>query len=341
MTSFTVSRLTRVTVPPLARFTWYRHRVAVLAIPAVFGVTIALLIADDVWLRAWLDSHQLAGCLSPAGPEPKNCSHAAAWLLSYQALRLRSFPPWLIAAAGSAVAMFIGLPWVTSEFESGTFRYTWVQSVSPRRWLLGTFGSLAAIATAAAAVCGAVFDWWSGAAEWQGRLTSPWSWDHIQLSPLTVPCWMLFGMALAMVIGVLVRHTVPAIAVFILSYGAWLSVGVGWLQSHLARIAPVVRQFPWAQGPGLPYSDLTVNYGFAGPGGHQYTPETVFRRIPWNRPPAQIDQWLAQHHLTFWISYQPASRTWIFQLAWAAILLTAAAACVLAAVCLLRRRLDR
>lgn len=43
-----------------------------------------------------------------------------------------------IFSLATVAGLFVGVPWVAREFEGGGFRFTWTQSVSPRRWLLGT-----------------------------------------------------------------------------------------------------------------------------------------------------------------------------------------------------------
>jgi hypothetical protein len=48
--------------------------------------------------------------------------------------------------------------------------------------------------------------------------------------------------------------------------------------------------------------------------------------------------WLSDHHYIYWVSYQPASRFWIFQVIAAAILVVLAALLVFATVRLVRRR---
>jgi hypothetical protein len=152
-------------------------------------------------------------------------------------------------------------------------------------------------------------------------------------------CWTLLAMALALVIGVAVRRTVPAMAAFVLTYGAWLFAADPWFRPHLFTIGTVVRPQSWASpSQGLSYKDYVAGNWFTGPGGHRVAIGSILRRIPRNLSGTNAGQWLARNHYTYWISYQPAGRVWIFQLAWAAILLTAAAACVLAAAWLLRKR---
>jgi hypothetical protein len=65
-------------------------------------------------------------------------------------------------------AMFDGVPWVTREFETGSFRYTWVQGISRTEWLLGTFLPLAATAALAATAFGFAAQWWDHDAQSPG-----------------------------------------------------------------------------------------------------------------------------------------------------------------------------
>ena len=333
--------MTSILAPRMTRVTWYRHRAALLGIIAVFGTAIAFLLIDGVTLHSWVDAHHLAGCLAISESGSAHCGSGSAALQSfYDKTTFRPDVPWSLIAIAPALALFAGLPWVTREFDTGSFRYTWVQSISPRRWLLGTFGSLAVTAAVAAVLCGMAFGWWFQLAQWQGLYPGyPWYWEHFELTPLSMASWTLLAMALALVIGVVVRRTVPAMAVFVLTYGAWLFFADPWLRPHLFTIGTVVKPQSWASpSQGLRYEDYVLDGWFTGPGGHRVAIDSVLHRIPWNLNGINVDRWLARHHYTYWISYQPG-RVWAFQLAWAAILLTVAAACVLAAVWLLRKRL--
>lgn len=328
-----------IAVPRMTRVTWYRHRSALTGIIAVFGIATAFLIIDGVVLHSWVDAHHIAGCLAATESGQVNCP-SAAWDLFSGKTTFRPDVPWSLIAIAPALALFAGLPWVTREFDTGSFRYTWVQGISPRRWLLGTFGSLAVIAAAAAILCGLAFGWWFRLAQWQGLYPGyPWYWEHFELTPLSMACWTLLAMALALVTGVAVRRTVPAMAAFVLTYGAWLSFADPWLRPHLFTIGTLVKpELLESPSQGLSYEDYVVDSWFTGPGGHRVATSSVLHRIPWNLPGINVDRWLAQNHYAYWISYQPAGRVWVFQLAWATILLTVAAACVLAAVWLLRKR---
>jgi hypothetical protein len=49
-------------------------------------------------------------------------------------------------------------------------------------------------------------------------------------------------------------------------------------------------------------------------------------------------RWLSAHHYIYWVSYQPASRFWVFQIIAAAILIVLAVLLAFATVRLVRRR---
>lgn len=135
-----------INVPRMTRVTWYRHRTLVLAIAGVFLMAAALLVIDGVLQRHWISSHHFTYCLAYA--DNATSSRCLTQDAPYQLGIFSEFVNyWRTEGAVAAVfalaavtGLFAGVPWVAREFESGGFRFTWTQSVSPLRWLLGTFG---------------------------------------------------------------------------------------------------------------------------------------------------------------------------------------------------------
>lgn len=330
----------RMTTPRITRYAWYRHRPAVVGIAALFAAVALVLFADGLVQRLYLSEHHVTGCAAPwwSGNVPPQC-RSQAWTdfvgeghqVKYMTLALLALAP--------AAALFGGLPWVTREFETGSFRYTWAQNISPRGWLAGTFGQLALLATVAAALCGAAAGWWLRFAAWHGDIIGvgdPWRWEEFELTPLSMVSWTLLAMALALLLGVTIRRTVPAMAAFVVVYGTVLLFGEVRLRPALLSIGPAVRS-----GPPLGPSPLLGQYNYyvsdwvTGPGGHVVSIGDMFRAIPRNVP--SYDAWLAQHHYLGWTAYQPPGRVIWFQLAWAGIRLAAAALAALGAVWWLRK----
>lgn len=333
----------------MARITWYRHRWAVVAILGVFGAATAVLIVEGTALRVWLDDNGMAQCVGVMEPYGISaCAGKPGWnnLFSIYIARDTAYA---LLVVPPAAALLGGLPWLTREFETGGFRYTWVQGIKPVRWLLGVFGSLTAIAIVAAAVCGVASDWWYRVAQWPvAVMPAPgWGWDAFGLSPIALVGWTVFAMALAMLVAVVIRRTVPAMAAFAATYAGCLIFTLWWLCPHLLRLAPVVARGQWGTGFSLDaphWKDLGITWWLTGPNGSALTGEQFLNMLGAAGPrstPAQQAQWLVAHHDTYWIAYQPHARLVVFQLALALLLLALSALSVLAAVVLLRRQSRR
>lgn len=327
-----------------ARITWYRHRWAVAAILGVFGVATVVLLAEGIAMRVWLHGNGTAHCMS--GPWDAICQRNQSSAEQFtggasgQAAFLAGDTAHALLAVPLAAAMFAGLPWLTREFETGSFRYTWVQGMNPVRWLLSTFGSLAAIAAAAAVACGLVFDWWYRIAQWPVNITPSrgWDWDGFGLSAIALVGWAVFAMALAMLTAAVIRRTVPAMAVFAAGYAGCLFLGQEWLRPRLLAIAPVVRRENWGAfpDPGAYY----ISSWMTGPDGKVLTPHQEISAYT-AASGSKMSQWLTAHHYANWISYQPHDRLVLFQLAMALGLLGLSTLSVLVTVWLLRRRTAR
>ena len=327
----------------MGRVTWHQHRWAVMAILGVFGVATVVLLAEGAATRSWLDSAGLTRCF-PAGVDCRPASQAAMNQVmggaDGQAVFFAGDTVHLLLAVPAAVALFAGLPWLTREFETGSFRYTWVQGISPVRWLLGVFGSLAALAAVAAAVCGAVFNWWYRFTQWPANITPArgWDWDAFGLSPIALAGWTVFAMALATLFAALLRRTVPAMAAFAVTYAACLLSGLYWFRPWLLSLFPAVMRWNGASVLGAPgQHDYFVNSWTTGAGGHvlgdQQRNTVLISAWREGRP----GQWLTAHHYAVWIAYQPHSRLAFFQFALTLVLLVFSALLVLAAVRLIRR----
>ncbi len=333
---------TAVKVPRMTRVTWYKHRASMLGIPGLFLLAAALLVTDSVVQRHWISSHHFTGCLAYA-------DHAT----SSRCLTQNS-PPQLGTFAefvdywrteGTVVAVFLlaavtglfaGVPWVAREFEGGAFRFTLTQGVSPLRWLLGTFGSLTVLAAVTAAICGAAAHWWFQVAQF--RLdggTTPWGWESIEMTPLSVVSWTLLAMALALLLGVTIRRVLPAMAAFAVTFGGCLVLAQTWLPEFLFRAGDIPVPLS-SSSPQWPSEDTYIaQVWYSRPGGPRLNPRIVDAQAGYGPGRAH---WLAQHHLTEWIAYQPRGHLAGLVLTRDGILVAVAACLVLASVWWLRRR---
>jgi hypothetical protein len=323
--------MTAITARRMTRATWYKHRFSVVAIPAVFLLAALALFAVSVVQRHYLSVHHLNGCLvANATTGGSSCANLP-WFAFLQPSPSPNVIVEAVLALPVLVGLFTGVPWVAREFESGAFRFTWTQGTSPRRWLLGTFGPLVLLAAVTAAIFGAAAYWWYQIAQWQaGTSIWLWRWSSFELTPLSIASWTVLSMALALLCGVINRRVLPAMVAFTVTLGVLAFLAQIWLRPWLFGIGAVVKQLNFNTDASWPSSitTYTVQTWFQNPGG---------QRVGWP-PPNNSSAWIAQHHYTFWVAYQPHSHLIWLELARNGILVAVAALAVLASVWWLRIR---
>ncbi|CAM5447110.1 ABC transporter permease [Streptomyces abikoensis] len=178
---------------------------------------LAALCAELLWLRgamtAYVASHGLA--------VPCREDDCAAYAAAADAFRLRygdylACNVLLLQFLPLFAGVFVAGPVIARELESGAYKVAWTQSVSPLRWFAAKLGLPLAALLVGAAVLSAVFTWtWRSVAHLDGgRLVdgSRWYEAFDALGPAPV-AGVLFGAVLGALTGLLVRRTLPAMAV--------------------------------------------------------------------------------------------------------------------------------
>ena len=261
------------------------------------------------------------------------------------------------------IGLLIGAPLVAGEVETGTSNFAWTQSVTRGRWLL-----------LAAAVWGgcvaALVTWWSGPRNaLYGNALQPNDFDMQGIVPVA---YALFGMALGIAAGALLRRTVPAIAVTLTGFIAVRVVVAELLRPHYLSAVTTYYSVVsnWTQPPGawvlgsgvvnksgqvLAVPDIVVNQGGV-PNVIQGVPVsdlpaacralvsaaagTVTRATPNGRgaPMGHLGSCIASAGFRQFSSYQPISRYWAFQSIETAIFLALAAALLALGFAVVRRR---
>ncbi|MER5647419.1 ABC transporter permease [Streptosporangium sp. NPDC002524] len=119
------------------------------------------------------------------------------------------------------VGLFWGAPLITRELEAGTHLLVWNQSVTRGRWLAVKLGLTGLAAMAAACVCGLAVTWWSAPLD---RSAVP---EMAQMAPVVfgargiVPMgYAAFAFVLGVTVGMLVRRTLPAMALTLAVFAA-------------------------------------------------------------------------------------------------------------------------
>jgi hypothetical protein len=334
--------LKAIKVPRMTRVTWYKHRTLVLGIPGMFLLAAALLVIAGLLPRHWISAQHFTYCQTYSGNgTSSSCltENSLPTLGVFGAIvtYFRTEGAVLAVFSLAAVAgLFGGVPWVAREFEGGGFRFTWTQSVSPLRWLLGTFGLLTLLAAVAAAICGVAAHWWFQVTQFPPGGTNPWGWESIETTPLSMASWTLLAMALALLLGVLIRRVLPAMVAFAVTFGGCVLAAQTWLPEFLFRVGESSVRIIDSPNQTYPEMSYIAQTWFARPGGPKLNPMAVVEQLR-GYSTAQGNRWLAQRHLSEWIAYQPHSHLVWLVLARNGILVAFAALAVLASVWWLRK----
>jgi hypothetical protein len=338
----------QVTIPAwrVVRAAWFRNRMTLTAMLAVFAATAGWTLYEAGSMRSWLAARHIQQCTTPGNSVGPACGFDPAWEQYFYGGRFQAnYVLFLLLGAPVVLAVFGGVRWLTREYETGSFRYTWTLGVSRVRWLAGTLLPLLAVVMTGALACGLAYDRWFPAGQWAGGTIPegvPWEWNEFPLSPLTFTAFVLAAFGIAACAAALIRRTVPAMAATAAAAGVGAYLADTRLRTWLLTLHPVAARAqygsgPAGWGPGWPFNgDYVLRGWLTDPAGHLVPGFLTMRGGGMSLPGGQLGRvlttgslahrrtWLAAHHYTYWISYQPHTRLLIFQAAWAGALLAVA-----------------
>ena len=114
------------------------------------------------------------------------------------------------------IGLFWGAPLIARELEAGTHRLVWNQSITRTRWLAVKLGLVGLAAITAAGLGSFAVDWWSApidkasVAAAQGSRIEPLLFGARGIVPIG---YAAFAFALGVTVGMLIRRTLPAMAI--------------------------------------------------------------------------------------------------------------------------------
>lgn len=352
----------------MIRFAWLQWRTQTLVTSALVAALAIAAAITGIQLAHVYDS-LVANCHS-------SCDLAIRQFLNDDSFLDHTFDI-LARAVPALIGIFWGAPLLAREFETGTYRLAWTQGVSRRRWLLDKLGIGALVSAVLSGALTVMITWWYRSRDQVS--TSPFQvFDRRDIAPIA---YALFAFAVGVLLGALIRRTLPAmagtLAVFVL---ARIAVSI-WIRPHLmapkhlvstllpsgrtlaAQLAigssngGPVHVFVQAAGPG---NSWTLSTGLVTPTGQRVSPAQLNAFLHQhcanalaNVPPppgggkithaASADPGrqclrLVAHTYDVSITYQPATRYWIFQWLEAAIFVALALIAVLATFRTVARR---
>jgi hypothetical protein len=262
----------------------------------------------------------------------------------------------------AVIGVFWGAPLISREIEARTLGLAWNQSVTRTRWLAWKLGMTGLAVMATTGLLSLMVTWWSSPAD--SALEVPYGHriSFQRLAPVLFATraiapvgYAAFALVLGVLAGVMLRRTVPAMAV---TLGAFFAIGFiwpNWIRPYLIPAVHTSRPLTLAdfqQTRILSSNTMTVlGTGQLGqPGAWVLSSQVVDQAgHPYIGPatqacldasgPTQCFASLARLHLRQVFSYQPAGRFWDFQ--WYETAVFAGFALLLAGCCFLlvnRRR---
>jgi hypothetical protein len=329
----------------------YRRPIALLILLAL-GTAAALLASastfsqqlDTTSVRTCLEAIRASGTTpvvvspppktsSPMTPSPSSdspsqtCSPGAQQALD----SFGTVENWLkiaLEAMPLILALFVSVPLVGREFERGTNRLLWTQSLTPTNWLVR-------LVLTALAFCVAL----TGIVSLAG---GPWralevdvmnsQWPVFDVTPTVMLAYAFFGVALGVAAATVAGRTVVAM---IATLVCWLGIRVAVGDLMRPRfISPLIDR---TMTSGTAGHNWFLSVAYVDRSGTVLSDDQVFLRTGQQYPDPDV---LAAHGISLGGLYQPAARFVAFQGIEAAVFVLLALACLILALVYLRVRVS-
>jgi ABC-type transport system involved in multi-copper enzyme maturation permease subunit len=337
--------------------TWRQFRTQAVVAAALLAVIAVFLAVTGIQLAHQYDTTGLPGC--------RAIGDCAALASRFEAQLNSGSLDKLLYIIGTAVlfvvpgltGIFWGAPLISRELEADTQRLAWTQSITRTRWLAVKLTVVGLASVAAAGLASLMLTWWASPIQHASDLTtgpaSALSVNHLQ--PIifgargVVPLgYAAFAFALGVTASIIIRRTVPAMAVTLAIFAALQILIPGTVRPHLlppAR-ASVALTLPTLNTLSTATSVITnTSTGNLTVGDVNIPGAWVLSITPALTSAGQVDHGiasacqyahnanacLAQANLHVNVTYQPASRFWPLQ--WCETAVYAALALLLAATC--------
>jgi ABC-type transport system involved in multi-copper enzyme maturation permease subunit len=341
---------------------WRQARTQTLVTAALVAVFAILLLATGPHLVTLYRDSSFAACHHNCGQDASNFLNQLASTAPYHLIYLLG--ALLLVLLPVVIGLFWGAPLIAREVESGSYRLAWNQTVTRERWLAVKLGVLGLTSMALAGLLSLVLGWWAspidhaaavgGAGGFQERFF-PTIFGARGVVPIG---YAAFAFALGVLVGLLIRRTIPAMAVTLAVVAAALIVMPLAIRPHLMN--PVRTSVAlttagiqglatnksggdlqvFAASPALPGAWILSNQVTTASGATNLGAMPAACQPSANGGPQACFGALAQKHLKQAVSYQPASRYWTFQWLEFGIFLTVGILLAWASFWLIRRRLS-
>jgi hypothetical protein len=255
----------------MIRFTWYRFRAQALVALGALAVLAVVLAVTGIQL-----AHAYDAAVAACRPRGDCATELGSAFPSASELTMANALNTLVVAVPGLAGMFWGAPLIARELETGSFRLAWTQGVTRTRWLAVKLGVAGVASMSAAGLLSLMVTWWSSpiAAVDGGRLSS------FHSSGVAPVGYAAFAFALGAVAGLLIRRTLPAIAVTLAIFAAVAFAFPMWVRPHL-----------------IPPVQATVTLSAASINGFEFSPDHRTLLVQ-TAPPDIPGAWILSSQLT-------------------------------------------
>ncbi|MFG3299993.1 ABC transporter permease subunit [Micromonospora chersina] len=233
----------------------------------------------------------------------------------------------LLAIIPAVLGVFWGAPLIARELESGTQRLVWNQSITRRRWLAVKLLFVGLASMAVAALASLLLTWAASPYDKvSGERFTALAFGARNLTPIA---YAALAFVLGTVIGLLMRKTVPAMALTILAFTLLQFLMPNMVRPHLmapvtvtkAMTADALRELrgvgtdATVKGLSIPNAWVTGTSKLLTATGQPVDARTIDTCLtrPQSGGAADTAACLGERNLHVTVDYQPNSRYWSFQ----------------------------
>jgi ABC-type transport system involved in multi-copper enzyme maturation permease subunit len=222
----------------MTRFAWLQARTQTLIAAAALAALAVAAAITGIQL-SHLYSSLVAHCHT-------GCDLATSQFLSHDHFMDHALDL-LAQVAPPLVGIFWGAPLLAREFETGTYRLAWTQSVSRSRWLATKLAVLGLAAVTVAGLLTLTITWWYRALD--PLTTNQYAvFDRRDIAPIG---YAAFAFASGALIGAVIRRTLPAMATTLGVYVVARIATTFWIRPHL--LSPIHKTLSLlTAGPSAP-----------------------------------------------------------------------------------------
>ncbi|MER5863144.1 hypothetical protein [Kitasatospora sp. NPDC002040] len=241
-TTLHTERPARRTAPAATRpgrmrwLAWRQSRAGIAVLATGLLALAATLLFVHFSASATVATMERTGCRTPGSWSENGCFALVTRAEHLTGIFSQYLQP-VITLLPVLIGMFLGAPLLAQEFERGTHRLVWAQSVTPARWLrarIGLPGLAVLLATGVLAVLSS-WVWWTDVVHSPVAFDPPFgafTYPAIGTAPVA---WSLFAFALGLAVGLVLRRTVTAVLVT----GALAGISLALMRLARPHLYPV------------------------------------------------------------------------------------------------------